>query len=492
MILILTASKDTYITNRTIKNIDVSESNVGISPTLDLFKLSKVSGSLFKKEISRLLLEFSYNKIQDLFDSSKIDLNNFTASLELKSVFGGQTLPRNFDIELYPLAHKFDEGIGRDNITYKDIDISNFITASSNPETLWFTAGASSSGSINDTSIDYFLNSSSLSLKSEQHFETGKEDLNLNITNLISCSLTNQFQNHGFIIKFSDIIENDDNTYFVKRFASKQSFDQSKQPILKVIYDDSISDDLLNTTFNISGSTFLYNYKNNSAEKTNIISGSTQITGSNCLLFKLFCEENNSLVLSFSGSQMINEINNQLIPGSYVSNYIVNDSLSEINQILNSSGSINFKPKWTSVDGTIIYQTNNLIELKRNSNSFQDGLDYYLSIKNIKADFSNKENVLIEIYAFEKDRQLRFVKKPMDSHSLILKNLFYSIRDIENNNVIIDFNNGTKISNDTKKMFFTLDTSNLSLGRTYTIDLKIIDSGFEKIYRNVSQNFRIK
>ena len=64
MYRIITASKDTYITNKIIDNkFRAKDANVGQAGTLDLFKLSaesKLSGSsqTSPAELSRILLKF--------------------------------------------------------------------------------------------------------------------------------------------------------------------------------------------------------------------------------------------------------------------------------------------------------------------------------------------------------------------------------------------------------------------------------------------------
>ena len=75
------------------------------------------------------------------------------------------------------------------------------------------------------------------------------------------------------------------NTYFVKRFYSRHTTNPFKYPSLKVQYNDAIQDQTSNLFFDVSNSVFLYNYYRSSYE--NLISGSSQITGSNCLLLTL-------------------------------------------------------------------------------------------------------------------------------------------------------------------------------------------------------------
>lgn len=112
MYRILTASKDTYITNKYIAGQRCITSNVGQAATLDLFKLynetsiAGISSSIY--ELTRLLLQFDYEPLQQI-TASFLNINDpsFGAYLSLKDVYGGQTTPSNFSIRLIPLSQSW-------------------------------------------------------------------------------------------------------------------------------------------------------------------------------------------------------------------------------------------------------------------------------------------------------------------------------------------------------------------------------------------------
>ena len=156
MYRILSASKDTYITNKIINNsFRATDANVGQAGTLDLFKIhneTKLSGSDNPQtEISRLLLKFDLDKISTMQSEGKIDINSstFKCQVKLHDVYGGQTTPSNFDLILFPLSKSFDEGPGFDVSSFRDIGAVNFVTASliRGVASTWNTAGANASGS---------------------------------------------------------------------------------------------------------------------------------------------------------------------------------------------------------------------------------------------------------------------------------------------------------------------------------------------------------
>ena len=135
MYRILKADKDSYVTNKAIYSArggftSSIYSNVGQAGTIDLFKLYKEGGNT-GIELSRGVIHFNLDPIREL-TGSLININDtsFKCYVNLKDVYGGQTVPSNFDLILYPLAKKFSEGRGNDVIGYRDLDAVNWLTAS--------------------------------------------------------------------------------------------------------------------------------------------------------------------------------------------------------------------------------------------------------------------------------------------------------------------------------------------------------------------------
>ena len=101
MYRILTASKDTYVTNKIINNdLRAKDANVGQAGTLDIFKLyaESTSGSdTTPTEISRALIKFDLDPLRSI-TGSFLDYSHssFKCFLRLTDVYGGQTTPSNF------------------------------------------------------------------------------------------------------------------------------------------------------------------------------------------------------------------------------------------------------------------------------------------------------------------------------------------------------------------------------------------------------------
>ena len=178
MYRILTASKDTYITNKIINNsFRATDSNVGQAGTLDLFKLyaeSSTGSDTTPIELSRILIKFNLAPLRAL-TSSNLDISHssFKCTLKLTDVYGGQTTPSNFKMILFPVSKSFDEGIGRDVVSFADIGESNFITASSGSS--WAATGANHQGFIDSDNADIIssgsLGDGTVNLFKTQSFE---------------------------------------------------------------------------------------------------------------------------------------------------------------------------------------------------------------------------------------------------------------------------------------------------------------------------------
>jgi hypothetical protein len=246
MYKILTASADAYITNKVIStSARAIDANMGNASTIDIFKLydeSTFSGhpktysdagvTLLLPgapiELSRGLVKFD---LSDLTAAQAI-ITGFSATLKMYDVFGGQTTPSNFSLLVVPLAKEFDEGGGRDVESFNDLDVCNFVTASYSGDvtTTWGTHGTDGDDNlyfnINST-VDY-----KIGYDATQEFETGQEDLSVDVTLAVKAMLASTITNNGFRISFISEEEIDEKTRFVKRFVSRHSNDKNKTPRL--------------------------------------------------------------------------------------------------------------------------------------------------------------------------------------------------------------------------------------------------------------------
>lgn len=500
MYRILSASKDTYITNRVIKGARRLNSNVGGAGTLNLYKLygAAYSGSTPLTELSRILIKFDLTPIHNLITSSLIDItdSSFNCTLKMYDVYGGQSCPSNFDINVYPMSKSWDEGIGRDINLHSDYMAANWLSASFNTTsstfTTWSISGANSGG-IPGTDCDYITSSllggaSYVSTLRARAFTKGTEDLSIDMTNVITGVLNGNLPDEGFRLSFTPSVEADDRSYFVKRFASRNAYSVAKRPRLVFSYNDSVITDQTSMTFDQTGSIFMYNTVYGSL--TYITSGSSVISGTNCCLLKLSTEASGSTyTATFSGSSTS--------PGIYSATAVIYSTTSQLRPAINQSGSLVFKQIWSSLDETVGYMTGSDITFENSSRSNNQPLyqNYSVKVTGLGAEHQQNTTARLRVYAEDIDDQYtRFKRRMIETPGLTIRNAYYQVRDYITGDIWIPFcvgNNATRLSADALSMYFDLDFSNLPVGGSYTIDIKIVVGGATQIFRDVSPPFRV-
>ena len=512
----LKASKDTYITDKIIRNsFRAKDANVGEAASLDLFKLydeSSITGITNPIELSRFLIKFDLNPLRSLTGSIlNLDSPTFKCELELYDVFGGQTLPSNFKVIAFPLSQSFDEGVGRDVIKFQDLDSANFLTASTsgNSAVLWNLSGANKQGLLDSDDIDIIssgnLNDGSgvVDLWVSQEFPNGTENLSLDVTTVISGTLAGLIPDHGFRISYSGTQETNQETYFVKRFASRHNTNTRKRPALVVKYDDTIQDHHSVFFFDLSGSVFLNNFARGDA--ADLVSGSalTRITGSDSLMYRLMTGSYEKRVSAsqhaFGGSPstfMTGVYSASFAIDSFGSSSLGATITSTLEDFIRDSGSVKFDSFWESFDGTVGYLTSSLTIKKLKTTAFQNSeTQFIVNITNIKESYPKGRKVRFRCVAFDVDEVVKAVKLPLYRVSDVMTRCYYRIRDAYSNDVIVPFDttdNSTLMSTDTDGMYFDVFTDDLDPGRSYAFDVLIKNDNNEQIFKDSGGVFRIE
>lgn len=492
MFKIIKADKDTYITNKVVNGTRSYNSNVGIASSLDLFKLygTTFSGSTPNTELSRLLLHFDLGILSEMSASGKIDISHpsFFAKLQLFDVYGGQPTPERFTLSVNPLSKSFDEGAGRDVVYYQDKDTANFLTASySSGDIKWIDGGCEKSGSIG-TACDFFTGS----IATTQFFKTGEENLDVDVTPVISGVLTGIIPDAGFRISYSVPEETNYQTYFVKRFASRHAYDETKHPRLFIGYDDSFQDRTEGMTFDSDTPVFFFNY--DKGEPKNLSIGASEITGKDCLILKMQLSHSGSTHdFNFSGSQYKTGIYSASIYLSSSNQYIQSATLA-------SGSTLKFTPVWSSVNQSVSFQTGSSIKVYAPVRGLQNisPKKFAVTVYGLSSVHRTDETTNVRVNIFDYTSPMIFLSKtPVASPGAfqgIVSDAFYSIRDVVTQQVIVPFDTvkgSTRISSDGSGLFFKLDMSNLVEERTYVVDIMIKIGGEYQRYTAASPVFKV-
>lgn len=499
MLKVLRPLKDTYITNRVINSEPQTSANVGGGGSLDLFKLygvtSTVSGTtrVPNVELSRLLVKFDLDPLRKLVAAGKVDPSNpsFNCRLHLHDVYGGQPCPTNFTVEVHPLSASFDEGLGRDVVFYSDYDTANWLTGSAGRP--WKASGCSLGGSSGEM-VDYLSASSGISLKASQGFLVGDEDLDIDVTVAVSATLAGLVPDEGFRITLAASLEGDQHTYFVKRFASKNAYNEDLHPKLYVRFDESIQDDSTNAYLDTASTLVLHNFVRSAP--ANLASGSTPVTGTQCLILQLVTPvSGGTYSLYFTGSQHFAGVNPQT--GIYSASVLVSSTEPALVDQWQTSGSITFTPIWQSLDGTVAYHTGSAITFQApQRGDVALTPRYEVTVLGVRDRMATNEQTTLRINIFDITAPIvqRATRLPVQIPGKVVRDVHFQVRDAVTKTVVVPFDtvwNSTRASSDAQGMYFRLDSSNLTAGRSYVIDVLIVSGDDQQLYEAASPAFRV-
>jgi hypothetical protein len=527
MYRIVKADKDSYITNKKIYSSRMglsssTDANVGQAGTIDLFKLYNEGGNT-GIELSRGLIHFDLSPIRELTGSLiNIADPSFKCYVSLKDVYGGQTVPSNFSLTLYPLAKNFVEGRGNDVIGYRDLDAVNWFTASidGGAITTWLSGGADSSGSSEQLNRDYYNLLSSPSgyvpLGFSQTFSRGDENLFIDVTTAISATLAGIIPDYGFRLSYSGSQETDTVTRFVKRFSSRQSRNTNRHPSLIVKYNDVFNDNQSAAYFDYQNKIGLYYFPNGTG--TNFLSSSVSISGSGSLKLELVASQSvyvttssyspshraiisylsaswNYFSQSFTGSQIAFGGINQ--SGSYYADVNISFTAPRLSGVLNPTdpSTVKFSSAWKSMDGSVLFSGGPSIFMSslNGSNTGVPQRNYAVNITNLKDSFINNDVTKLRVFAYDFDPTLTSFYLPYDTKSKIFNNMHWSVIDPYTKEIIIPFDesdNGTRLSSDGQGMYFTLYMQDLPINRP--LEIRLLVKEYNSSYLIENQGFIFK
>ena len=224
-----------------------SELNTGLNPISELYHGGPINNTIY----SRLIFWFDEAKLKSMVqDKTYAQVGKLKHVIKMKNTicYGEQFLNGetcdgkkracSFDLVLFPLPQKFDEGVGYDYI--ECTDTVNGCTSVSYCASNWFESATGSGWTQTG------VYSGSPTVYATQHFDHGNEDLEMDITPYINDILTGTTVNNGFGIAFSHPIEltGTDELEYVG-FFSKQT-QSYYEPYLETTYDMVIQDDRAN------------------------------------------------------------------------------------------------------------------------------------------------------------------------------------------------------------------------------------------------------
>jgi len=464
-------SGDTFITQEYLSG------NAGKDPVLDVgVKYTIIDDSRYIQRILGII-DLSNNsdlqaKINDSSIPNPVVDSTVTAMLKMFNVVRGQTQAKSFSLDVFPLTSEWNEGSGYgfndDNALYIT-GYANYVSRKSGLN--WTVSGG-----------DYLIDSNSAT----QSFDTGSEDLSVDITNMLKNWLSGASANYGFLIKMKDIYEGPSYSASVDQYR-KSFFGKEtrlmKWPRVELTWNDQIKD--YRNIFNIGGSGYLYFY--------NIINGAYVDLANNGDFPGSVAIE--GVTSTTSNSWVTVSSNLTSLVGTRVKRGIYRVTIPHLPYVLWNTYKL-FRDKWTITSEVSFISSSAVSNINVISpfafNTYTDVYynDYKLNLRNFSNEYEKGAKLIIRL--FLKDLSKTYQTLTASSSAFISEvtdNGYYRILT-DKEEIDIDWQ---PLDFDKNGNFFTLDTANLTKDYNYKIDFKLNIKG-QILYfdgDNISSNFRV-
>jgi len=445
-------SKDTFITNKIINNdvsVRATGSNNGANPSLNVFAFQPVvlSGTM---DLSRILIKFDLTELSGkIYSDITIPSSSVSYYLKMYSMEHGDTIPTSYDLFVYPLSRSWDEGVGDDLTNYRDYGFSN-----------WYDS----------TSIVSWTESGSDFLATEygsgsQHFDSGLEDLEVDITDVVVNWLTSSLlPNNGVVVKLGVSEENSLGFYYRKSFHGRETKFIDRIPYIEARWNSVEKDNRNNFAFDVNNKLYMYNFVR--GELTNVSEAVTVRIQDNLIGVSASFTGSYSSVQVASGvltaSILIEHTGNALFSGTF---YDIWQSSTR----LYMTGT--FKPVWVTGSQVDPYDEFfvNVSNLKRVYNSSEDARIFV----NVRKNAWTTHVGLLASASSELKQDRQYIEK-----------MYYSISNYDSGEVVVPFGTGsvpyTQLSYNADGNYFDIPMSMFVPGFVYKMSFLIDINRFDK------------
>jgi hypothetical protein len=296
-------------------------------------------------------------------------------------------------------------------------------------------------------------------------FPVGNEDLEVDITSMINGLLSSDsFDNYGMMIRLSSSLEDQDASYYTKRFYSRSTNRFFDRPVLEVRWDDSKRDDRGNFYASSSlapaadnlNTLYLYNYiRGRLTDIPSIGTGPIYVN-----LYSTLGGSPETLCIETPAT------------GGHVSTGIYSCS------VCVDTTSTTLYDVWFS--GSTQFHTGTIEVKSQTANDYVDTGRYVMSVSNRKKEYYSEQKHRIRLYARNKDWSPNiYTTATSIPNSLVFESASYQIYRVVDDRVIVPYDTSsaqsTKLSYDVSGNYFDLDTSYLEPNYSYGINFSIYD-----------------
>lgn len=493
-ILRYTASADNTITNAFDSSLlsRGTSSNMGAADILEVFSIygNAASSSV---ELSRILVQFPVDKIIEDRNSQRLaGAGKVKFMLKLYNAPHFEPIPNNFDIQVSAVSKLWQEGEGLDMEDYSDVVTSgslgsNWVTASSHQA--WSKAG----GDYHNLPVY------------TQTFKTGLEDLSVDVSTLVEQWIAGGKTNYGFGIRLtnqyegyfsgsSDVVKDEGEisgsinihnitgstrSYYTKKFFARSTEFFYKQPVLEAQFDDSIKDNRNNfylsssllTRTEIMNNLYFYNYFRGQLRD---IAGKTTAVPVLRLYYSSGSKPEGERRTFLNSSE--GPVN--FLSASRVSRGVYKATLAASSSIVNTTYPY-LHDVWSYL-GEEFLTGSTISPIKYRPSNYEEKINYFLSMPNLKNQYSVKDNVKLRLYARKKNwsPNIYSVAKNKPENLTLVSSSYRLIRIIDQLEVVSHGYNSPKyscLSYDVSGNYFNFDMSMLEPGYQYGFKFSIYD-----------------
>lgn len=467
------AKSDNTITNAFEENLTTrgTGSNMGASDILEVFSIFAQANSSSAEE-ARALIKFNATASTDSITADRTAgvipaSGSVSFYLRMFNAKHGQTLPKNFTMDISAITGSWDEGTGLDMEGYKDKDDSNWTNRL--PSTAWATTGG-----------DYYTDASSSFTAS---FTSGVEDIEVDITTLVeqwansAGNVLGSKNDEGVGVFVSSVYSGESRSYYTKKFFARGTEFHFKKPYIEARWDSATKDDRGTFFFSSSLATaaenlntlYFYNYFRGQLRNIpsigtgniylSIYSGSADDSapfGS-----RLELVPDGTHVRSASNALTTVVTGGYVSTGIYSASFATTGTQTTLYDVWHNNGNVEFQTG--TIKPEILYASNTAPDTT-----------FASSITNLKNVYRGDETARFRVYTRQKDwSPTIYTKATAQAEVNIVESGSYEIYRVVDDLKVIPYGTGstlhTQMSFDADGSYFDLDMEMLEKGYMYGI-----------------------
>lgn len=452
MIFRIYPTKDTFVTNdyRYPNYLRLTGANVGGSEELDVFKRAGISGaegSIGSSSLARIFMQFDLERLTALTASGELPSSGLAFRLRMAHKTHAGPQPSSYDLTIQPISSSWDEGRGKD-IDLGDKGFANWTKRTS--QLYWTSPGGD------------FLSSPVTSA----HFDTGIEDLDVDVTAIVNGWLNGTVPNNGICVSMTASIENslDYTDFYQKKFYSRQTDYPDRAPYIEVRANTVVRDDRMNMQWSRTGSLYLYN----------IVDGSFADLAASFLTVAI--SDASGVLLHLTASR-----------GTSVGIYSASFALPSGTY----SGSI-FHDSWGS--GSFAFMTGVFSFVDSGPTSGVSQAPLTARVRNMREEYTPEEAPVFEVLFRRRPHTMPvFQTASLGSIPQIVERAYYAVENDSTRQRVIPFGTGsqqeTRLSYGSSGNNFKLYMSNLHAGNVYRVLFLVYENGSAQV---IDGGFRFK